>query len=77
MSEIKFKYINSINKSSVLLLVMGSNNPSKVSSLLDQDNKDLLKKSMKLENYRAKYPELAKELERSLRGELPENWDKD
>ncbi len=27
--------------------------------------------------YRTKYPSEAKELERSLRGELPENWDKD
>ncbi len=30
-----------------------------------------------LKNYRAKYPLEAKEFERSLRGELPENWDKD
>ena len=31
----------------------------------------------KLISYREKYPQEAKELERSLRGELPENWDKD
>ena len=30
-----------------------------------------------LNNYRRKYPSEAKEFERSLRGELPENWDKD
>ena len=30
-----------------------------------------------LNNYRKKYPSEAKEFERSLRGELPENWDKD
>ncbi len=30
-----------------------------------------------LNDYRRKYPSEAKEFERSLRGELPENWDKD
>ena len=30
-----------------------------------------------LSNYRNKYPSEAKEFERMLRGELPENWDKD
>ena len=30
-----------------------------------------------LNNYRKKYPSEANEFERSLRGELPENWDKD
>ncbi len=30
-----------------------------------------------LNNYRRKYPSEAKQFERSLRGELPENWDKD
>ncbi len=30
-----------------------------------------------LEIYREKYPQESKELERSLRGELPENWEKD
>ncbi len=33
--------------------------------------------NQQLNIYRSKYPQEAKELERSLRGELPTNWDKD